>query len=937
VTGCAHRQQRPVGIRVPWNPVVRDSIVDRLEWVDAPEVQAAELLAELAGLDSLTAVSDLVVEAQVAPLRFYRSWKLLRLRSSHRRRRRRPPLDDVYALWRPDRPAVLVTGRSAPIHAINEDEELSLDREQVPDYVRLFFFAVRGDDDAPFVLFEEPPLAPPPEALLAAQDAMPITPAGTDSQGRLLFDTTVVYASTSFRSRIAVATNGEIQMIDDEPLTADFPVSLTPVVPPVGIGPAMTAYLALAGRPPATASARPRPGPRRRTATPPSRRPPIVELVALLLERALAARSANRLVEYFNATLPASDVLERFASMVRTSSPVVIVESNIPFVEEAIASIVNDLLPVGTELPIYRGSVGVDANNQEVLEGFGLPSETPGLVLIPLQVYARAVQVERLAFDIVARDLAAIITCERFTDLPASLRRHTDLVLRLPAVDEPTFVTLFERVMGLQPPARWRRGGTAWVKHVLHTDFEHPRRMQLGRADAFEFIRDQVTERLGAVDPVEGLGLRELHGLGEAREFAEDLIADIHAAMAGRLPWSQVDRGALLVGAPGTGKTTLARAIAKDCGVKFIQGSAATWMAEGQSLGPHIQAIRRTFAEARAFAPAILFIDEIDSLGSREEFGGDRNSIYQTEVVNAVLEQMQGLDPAAPVFVIGATNHEERVDPALRRSGRLDRVIRIPRPNSESLDQIYRHYLAALGPGIAIGPDVDTSVLAGLSVGLTGADVERIVRGAVRRARKAGRAVGQADVLGEITNKPRGHNGSLRLTKPELERTAVHEAGHALALFLGPSRGADIGFVTIVPRDDGKLGFVAPLPDERVHLTRADYEHQLDVFLAGRAAEELTYGAAGISSGAGSDLQNATALVTRMVTQLGVGHGRGLLWSESMGPEDRQVAEAVLADSYQRVLTNLTAERRRLRGLTKAIASRQELSGDEVRSILQNP
>ena len=157
--------------------------------------------------------------------------------------------------------------------------------------------------------------------------------------------------------------------------------------------------------------------------------------------------------------------------------------------------------------------------------------------------------------------------------------------------------------------------------------------------------------------------------------------------MAGKLPWSQVDRGALLVGAPGTGKTTLARAIARACGVKFIQASASGWMAEGVSLGPHISAIRKTFSEARDYSPSILFIDEIDSIGSREQFARDNNSVYQTEIVNAVLEQIQELDPIEPqCSCIGATNHENRVDPALRRAGRLDRVIRIPRPNSERSD-----------------------------------------------------------------------------------------------------------------------------------------------------------------------------------------------------------------------------------------------------------
>ena len=296
--------------------------------------------------------------------------------------------------------------------------------------------------------------------------------------------------------------------------------------------------------------------------------------------------------------------------------------------------------------------------------------------------------------------------------------------------------------------------------------------------------------------------------------------------------------------------------------------------------------------------------------------------------------EAQFADPDAPVFVIGATNNEEMVDPALRRAGRLDRVIRIPRPNSAALDHIYRHYLKALGSGIAVDPALDTLALGRLSLGLTGADVERIVRGAARRARKAGRALSQTDVIDEIMNKPRGTEPFLTLTLADIERTATHEAGHALALFLGASKGADIGFVTIVPRDDGTLGFVAPLPDERVHLTRRDYEDQLDVFVAGRAAEELKYGKDGVSSGASTDLQGATALVTRMITQLGIAGSGKLLWSESMSTADTAQAEAALAQAYQRALKKLKAHRRQLDRLAKALADRQELTGDEVQSIL---
>ena len=932
-------------------------MLDWLDWEAVRPAQARELLARLLGIPEAKPLTQFEVKGSVAPLSFYHHWKLVRLSSRFRDGSSETALEDVYALWRADRPPVLLDGDSDVVHTTNEDESLRLDDAHVLDYVRWFCFAVRAEGGEPFILFEQAPAKVAAKDKAAAKDAKPLTPKGHGPKGAALVEATVIFAKTSFTSVFSVPPDGQIVMIDDDPLTDEFPEALTPVLPPLGLGMALRMHLsqALGTTPTPPTPAAGKPPTKRRTSTRKgalapagatgskrrgharSSRSTIVEMVELLLERALRDQAQNRLLVYFNASLPTANEVQRFAALLNSSSPVVVVETTIPFVEETMSEVVNGALPTGASLSIYRGDVILDANGQEMLVNFGLPMQGPGIVLIPLQVYRHVMEMERLAFDIAARDLAAFITCERFGDLPESVRRFADIVLRLPALDAASFETLFERVIGQPPPTNWRAGGTEWVKHLLHTDFEHPRRMQLSRNEAYAFVRSQVGDRLGAVDPGEGLTLDQLFGLGEARQFAEELIADIHAAVSGTLSWAQVDRGALLVGAPGTGKTTLAMAIAKECGIKFIQGSAAGWMAEGVSLGPHIQAIRRTFSEARAYAPSILFIDEIDSLGSREQMTGDRNSIYQTEVINAVLEQIQGLDPAAPVFVIGATNHEENVDPALRRAGRLDRVIRIPRPNSDGLDHIYQYYIGKLGGTTKVDRRVDTKALAGLSVGLTGADVERIVRGAARRARIGGRPMSQVDLIAEITNKPRGTSGTLRLNPDELERTATHEAGHALAAFLSASHGADIGFATVVPRDDGTLGFVATLPDERQYLTRADYDERLDVFLAGRAAEELKYGREGVSSGASSDLQSATALATLMVTQTGLAGGGRLLWSDTVTPADLEHAEQTLSASYERALEKLRTHAERLWSLAAELAERQELPGDEVRAILATP
>jgi len=901
-------------------------MIDTLAWIDVPEASARGLLAQLVGAEDPDLLGRFEVAGKAASLPSYRHWRLLWLRTTYCEPAGSFPAEDLYALWREGYPPGLLDGTPGAIFVANEDESLRLDASTVGDYVRLFCFAVRGGE-GPFILFEKAGSPVPPGAEAVSQLATPLAVRGLDGDGSWLVDATMIYTGFVFRTVLTVQPGGALTMIEDTPVDTDLPPEVIPRVPELSSGSFIRVNLSAI-----RAGIASMPAPAGGAKASASGRPALIEMVELLLERALIGQAHNRLIEHFNATAPLTGALQQFAALMVGGSPVVVVETDIPFVEETIAQVVLAHAPTGQTPGVCRADVVGD----DIPISFALPSSGSALVLIPLQVYRNVAQVERLAFDIATRDMAVVITCERFAHLPECLRRLKDIVLRLPAMDAAMFGELFRRVIGHDLPPDWDKGGTAWLRHLLHTDFEHPRRMHLSRDQALDFIRSQVTERLTAVDPGQGLSLSQLHGLGEARQFAEDLIADIHAAIAGTLSWSQVDRGALLVGPPGTGKTTLAKAIAKDCGVRFITASPTGWQSAGGSLGPHIDAIRKTFSEARRYAPSILFIDEIDSIGNREDFAGTNNSIYQTEVVNAVLEQMQGLDPTAPVFVIGATNHEARVDPALRRAGRLDRVIRIPRPNSESLEMIYHHYLGTLGSDADVAPDLDLRSLGRLSVGLTGADVERIVRGAVRRGRKAGRPLSQNDLMAEITNKPRDPSASLRLTPDDIERTAVHEAGHALAHFLTPSKGADIGFVTVVPRDDGTLGFVATLPDERVHLTRGDCEDKIDIFLAGRAAEALRYGEEQVSSGASSDLKSATALVVQMITKLGLGGKRKLLWSESMSPADLALAEETLSLAHDRVLGKLRQHEKRLAALTQALVDRQELSGDEVCTVLES-
>jgi ATP-dependent Zn protease len=463
------------------------------------------------------------------------------------------------------------------------------------------------------------------------------------------------------------------------------------------------------------------------------------------------------------------------------------------------------------------------------------------------------------------------------------------------------------------------------------------RRLALGPDDALSVLRDRVQARLSQVTPDDGPGLDNLYGIGEARQIAEDLIADIRAAQVEQIPWSVVDKGLLLVGAPGTGKTTLARAVAKECGVKFVVASAAKWQSAG-ALDEHLRAMRSDFAEARRYAPAILFIDELDSIGSRENLSGP-SAVYQTDVINALLEEIQGIGSTDPVIVIGATNYVEKIDPALRRAGRLDQIVEIPLPNVEGLECIFGYHLSRFSAsGGALASDIDKRALAELAFGLTGADVEFFVRGAARRARRENRPVDQKDVVAEITRRPRRPDSAPRLTPAEMHRVAVHEAGHTVARLISSTHGVDLTFASIIPRLDGSLGFTAAVPTNTRVLTRQMMVEELETVLAGRAAEEVVFGADQIGGGAGgtsssSDLAVATNLATLIVCQSGLGADGFLRWTTEPTAEQNEKINELINAAYRNIRSRLQTCRELFDRVAAALEDKQELSGKELRGL----
>ena len=426
--------------------------------------------------------------------------------------------------------------------------------------------------------------------------------------------------------------------------------------------------------------------------------------------------------------------------------------------------------------------------------------------------------------------------------------------------------------------------------------------------------------------------LDRLHGMDEAVTWGESVARDLRAFRNGTLPWSAVDRGCLLSGPPGCGKTLFARALAATCGVPLVGGSYGEWLGTGQGhQGDLLNAMRKSFAKARAGVPSILFIDEIDSFTDRATITHHYAS-WEIQVVNALLNEIDGASSGEGVILLGACNHPARLDPALVRSGRLDRHVRIRLPDRGALAAILREHL---------GTDLAGQNLAGAALaasGASGADCERFVRGARRRARIACRAIVPADLLNEIGGSDDRSAGDIRIA-------AVHEAGHAVAACA--LRPGSLEMVTI----DG-------IGDEGGHtrLKRngpafglpADIAAQLVMVLAGRAAEHETFGAASSGSGGGPacDLARATELAVRADTALGFDEVGGLSWrglpainglpamlaaDQGLATRVRGRLEVAYAEARDLVRPRLSA----VLAVSDVLAARRVLEGTEAEAIIR--
>jgi len=413
---------------------------------------------------------------------------------------------------------------------------------------------------------------------------------------------------------------------------------------------------------------------------------------------------------------------------------------------------------------------------------------------------------------------------------------------------------------------------------------------------------------------------------------------------------AKIPKGVLLVGPPGTGKTLLAKAVAGEASVPFFSVSGSGFME--MFVGVGASRVRDLFAQAKKEAPSIIFIDEIDAIGKSRSAAGQMGGHDEKEqTLNQLLAEMDGFGTDTPVIVLAATNRPEVLDAALLRAGRFDRQVLVDKPDQEGRLAILNVHIE----GVKVARDVNLELVAKATAGLAGADLANIINEAALLAGRANKKeINQSDFMEAIERAFVGlEKKNRKINELEKKIVAYHESGHALMAEI--TKGATrVSKVSIIPRGLGALGYTLHLPDEENRFLKQKHEllAEINVLLGGRAAEEVFLGE--ISTGAGNDLQRATAIIKDMISVYGMSDVAGLMvletqqggmflgggqrikdYSEVMAEKIDETVKSMLDEHYQHVKKSLVDYREAIENMAAVLLDVEVIEGKKVREIIK--
>ena len=464
-----------------------------------------------------------------------------------------------------------------------------------------------------------------------------------------------------------------------------------------------------------------------------------------------------------------------------------------------------------------------------------------------------------------------------------------------------------------------------------------------GRGGAMGFGKSRaklLTEKHGRVT------FDDVAGIDEAKEELEEIVEFLRNPQKFSRLGGKIPKGALLVGPPGTGKTLLARAIAGEAGVPFFTISGSDFVE--MFVGVGASRVRDMFEQAKKNAPCIVFIDEIDAVGRARGAGIGGGNDEREQTLNQLLVEMDGFEANEGVIIVAATNRKDVLDPALLRPGRFDRQIHVPNPDIKGREKI----LTVHARKVPLGPDVDLRTIARGSPGFSGADLMNLVNEAALMAARVGRRFVTMDDFENAKDKVMmgAERRSMVLTPEQKEKTAWHEAGHAI-VGLNMPKCDPVYKATIIPRG-GALGMVVSLPEmDRLNMHKDEGKQKIAMTMAGKAAEIIKYGEEGVSSGPAGDIQQASSLARAMVMRWGMSDSVGNIdYAEahegyngqtagfSVSAETKKLIEAevkrLIDEGYETARQILIEKADDFERLANGLLEYETLTGDEIRKVI---